>query len=97
MDDCALCILFWYKNCLGCPVAAGVGGGLCIETPHGQATLAWRTYHYAKVHGDQKLEPLVEAWREIAKVEIDFLRRLLPAKKAKENVSTCKKSAKSVH
>ncbi len=67
--DCALCKLFFYKDCVGCPVAQKVNRIGCSDTPYKEAD---RTYYF---YGPDSNE-----FKQAAQVELNFLKSLLPKK-----------------
>lgn len=72
--NCALCKLYWGKNCVGCPVAEATGKIHCVGSPYD----AWDR-HQIKVH-DDPLSPTVHCstCRRLARKEREFLKSLLP-------------------
>ena len=60
---CALCKLFFGKLCIGCPVQAHTGEGICCETPYVEAS-------QAKSAGD------LAGFVRYAKEEVAFLKSL---------------------
>jgi hypothetical protein len=67
-DNCALCHLFWFdRGCRGCPVSAKTGFSDCEGTPYGNTS---RARHRHGLDSPQ--------FRAAAKLELAFLRSLLP-------------------
>ena len=64
---CALCSLFYDKNCNGCPVILKTNKQICLETPYIDAANAYR------MHGPKSPE-----FKAAAKLEREFLESLLP-------------------
>lgn len=61
--SCALCVLFFYNDCDGCPVKEKTKHILCRRTPYRNASMC--------KSDDPK-------WHELHDAEVQFLRSLLP-------------------
>lgn len=75
-SQCALCRAFYSIKlgvCDGCPVKKKTGFNLCHRTPFHQAATFWRSSGIAST-----------VFKLAAKVELAFLRSLLPKKKKKK-------------
>ena len=66
-DYCALCIMFYYDDCMGCPVNRRTGQTKCEGSPYWNAQTAWLTGDHRK-------------WSKAAEAEIDFLESLIEEK-----------------
>lgn len=69
--DCALCLEYYYGDCVGCPIQAKTGESNCEGTPYNAADEAlgsWIEY------GDE-FKP---DFRAAAQQMLDFLKSLLP-------------------
>jgi len=67
--ECALCKLYYYNDCIGCPVAAETGQPSCDGSPYMEAYRAYRNaYEYGRPDG------AAEAFQK----ELDFLISLRP-------------------
>lgn len=69
IEDCPLCDVFYKKSCAGCPVRKKTGRSQCVGSPYE----AWRmvaSEPYSKASTPERVE--------LAKVEANFLRSLLP-------------------
>lgn len=66
-EHCALCKLFFFKDCNGCPIANRTGVGGCADTPYEQAYSAWC---HSGVNSD--------SFKLAASKELAFLKSLLP-------------------
>jgi len=73
---CALCDLFYNEHddcralrCAGCPVSEITGHPLCETTPY---------YHARNISFDHELRS--DEFKNAAKLELDFLKSLLPKK-----------------
>lgn len=74
--DCPLCLLFWEKNCNGCPVRDRTGRPICQGSPFEQYADARDAVDGDGVDEmDIGEEPSVIA---AAQAELDFLKSLLP-------------------
>lgn len=71
-EDCALCMLFFSKDCHGCPVSARTGESTCYGSPYGDAFLAWLAWSRW-----ERGEPALAA-HAAARKEVAFLKSLLP-------------------
>lgn len=69
-EDCALCQLFFYNHCIGCPIQERTGRALCEDTPYEDAVDA----HSAWKNGYASQKDFQAA----AQAEVDFLKSLLP-------------------
>ena len=73
-DSCALCSLFFRKNCEGCPIQQHTGKTICKDTPYYDVVNAISNV-------DDDFAPTSAQSKKIAKLchkEIDFLKSLLP-------------------
>ncbi len=79
--ECALCQLFWDRNCKGCPVLEKTGATCCDETPYEHCSVAYRTWKYtwlATTPESWNTLLVGAAFRRAARKEVAFLRSLLP-------------------
>jgi len=66
-ENCALCQLFYYKNCVGCPVYQSTGLRYCAGSPYEE----WSYYGYRSATDGGDIVPY-----ELAKKELEFLKSL---------------------
>ncbi len=69
VSDCPLCVEFYQKDCIGCPVMAKTGEECCDSTPFKDA---WRAHRF-ELNGFDSLK-----FKNAAKKELAFLKSLLP-------------------
>lgn len=76
--NCPLCVMFFYDDCAGCPVAEKTGNWSCIKSPYD----SWSKYN----NSNSRMRPISEQPQKrrakltrLAQAELDFLRSLLPA------------------
>lgn len=69
---CALCIRFWDHDCIGCPVRDKTGRAKCSRTPYSAVE---------KMRDRFGLDS--EEFKAAAAKELEFLKSLLPSRKAK--------------
>ena len=74
--NCDLCRLFYSRDCEGCPVA--VNYTLCGFTPYG----GWMEHHYFDRHRGLPFAARTTKEKALAQAEVDFLRGLLPKRRA---------------
>ena len=72
-DACALCGLFWDRECNGCPVRAKTGHSICLASPYVAAAAAKINWRHEPSDTSRR-----EAAHAAARAEVDFLRSLLP-------------------
>ena len=65
--NCSLCGLFYMNDCVGCPVRNSTGRINCRLTPYGDAYDAYTRFG-----------PQSQKFIEAAKIELEFLKSLLP-------------------
>lgn len=72
-QGCALCRLFYYERCDGCPVREATRRTLCCASPYEMAEDCF-------FRRDNSAEAWAR-WIAAAKAELDFLKNLLPKNK----------------
>ena len=71
VHHCALCQLFYYKGCSGCPVKKETGDPQCIGSPYMKAYHASYTPAGNQSYNNKK-------FKAAAAKELEFLKSLLP-------------------
>lgn len=69
-DDCPLCVLFFERECVGCPVRMRKVDPYCIGTPYKDAYLTYLGWGVG--------ERTREQYQIAARAEVEFLKSLLP-------------------
>lgn len=75
-EDCALCSLFFNRDCKGCPVSNFTGATACDGTPYYGAYSLWRQWENRGVNSEDR-------FRSAAVDMVIFLKALLPKTKKK--------------
>lgn len=73
--DCALCDMFWFGQCEGCPVSYNTGATRCYGTPYEAAANARDEWDDAEFDDDSVERRKARA---AARKEVAFLKSLLP-------------------
>lgn len=86
-QDCDLCYIYIFTNCVGCPIADKTGFTYCRDTPYKDASIAineWEKTVFDLVVKKgivltaEQIAALGEDFRKAAKAEVEFLKGLLP-------------------
>jgi hypothetical protein len=83
VDECALCRLFFYHKCNGCPVSCEVDSEACRKTPYEKAVDLINCMEekeanvpFPDPHVPRHWE-IMDEWKEVSEEEIKFLQSLL--------------------
>lgn len=74
--SCALCKLFYCRDCAGCPVAQKTNQRLCYGSPHTVASGVKEQWRNAYGNNAANRAELGEAFRAAARAEVEFLKGL---------------------
>ena len=85
--NCDLCKRFHYVMCYQCPIKDFTGKIRCENTPYEEWTDHWFTIHVGSDRiediGERNIEVLCIKCQEIAKKEVDFLKKILEIEEQK--------------
>ncbi len=70
-EACALCAMFWKRDCIGCPVFKATGEYLCKESPYFAAADACESWAQKPLVRNRR-----RIWRQRARAMLRFLKAL---------------------